>query len=102
MVKAFDFEDSGRTFTCKVEEPRGARTEAWWWFSVSGDANRYAPFQARSGDTKESVRARIAEYYTQLLFRRSQPAQPRQHWARRSKETTAPAVPEAAGPETSG
>ena len=48
MLKAFDFEDNGRTFSCRVEGPSGARTELWWWFRVSGDANRYAPFQMKS------------------------------------------------------
>jgi len=87
MLKALDFEDNGRTFNCRVEGPSGARTEAWWWFRVSGDANRYAPFHAKSGDTQESVRTRIAAYYADLLFKRSQPAQPRQHWAHRNRNT---------------
>lgn len=89
MLKAFDFADNGRTFSCRVEAPAGARTESWWWFQVSGDANRYAPFQAKSSDTQESVRTRIATYYADLLFKRSQPAQPRQHWAHRNRNTAA-------------
>lgn len=92
MVRAFDFEENGRTFTCEVEGPRGSRTEAWWWFGVSGNANRYAPFHALPGDTQESVRTRIAAYYAELLYRRAQPAQPRQHWARRNKDAAAPAA----------
>ncbi|HEY7896680.1 MAG TPA: hypothetical protein VIC24_17375 [Gemmatimonadaceae bacterium] len=87
MLKPFDFQDNGRTFSCRTEGPVGSRTESWWWFQVSGDQNRYAPFQAKSGDTQESVRTRIAAYYADLLFKRSQPAQPRQHWAHRSKNT---------------
>ena len=85
MVQAFDFEEGGRTFNCVVEPPRGSRTEAWWWFGVSGDGHRYAPFQAAAGDTESNVRSRIVTYYEQLVFRRSQPVQPRQHWARRAK-----------------
>lgn len=101
MVRAFDFEEDGRTFTCEVEEPRGSRTDAWWWFGVSGDANRYASFHALPGDTKESVRARVVAYYAELLRRRAQPTPPRQHWARRSKENAAPAAaPEAGASET--
>ena len=102
MVGAFQFEDGGRTYTCRIEGPRGARTESWWWFGVSGDQQRYAPFQASSSDTQKDVRARIITYYSDLLFRRSQPAVPRHHWAQRGKGTTpaAPATP--ATPATPG
>jgi len=85
MLKAFDFETDGRTFSCRVEAPSSARTESWWWFCVTGDASRYAPFQAKTGDTQESVQTRIATFYADLLYKRSQPAQPRAHWAHRNK-----------------
>jgi len=94
MTQAFHFEDSGRTFSCGVEAPRGARTEAWWWFGVSGDAHRYAPFPALPGDTQDEVRQRIVAYYTDLLYRRAQPPVARQHWAHRAK-AAAPAAPAA-------
>ena len=45
MIGAFQFENEGRKYSCTVETPRGARTESWWWFSVTGDQQRYAPFQ---------------------------------------------------------
>ncbi|MDQ3698752.1 MAG: hypothetical protein M3373_12135 [Gemmatimonadota bacterium] len=87
MIAAFHFEEDGRKYSCRVEESRAARAEPWWWFGVSGDTHRYAPFHAAPGDTQDSVRARIVTYYTELLFRRSQPAQ---HWARRGKRPAAP------------
>lgn len=67
MKTTFAFEDSGRTYTCRVEEQRNDRPEAWWWFDVSGDNNRYAPFRASSGDSEASVRSRIVAYYEDRL-----------------------------------
>jgi hypothetical protein len=90
MSTAFEFEAGGRTYSCRLEEPRAARREAWWWFGVSGDAHRYAPFQATSGDTVESVQSLIVAFYANLLARRASPPAPRHHWwARRGKGTAA-------------
>ena len=85
MVASFQFEEDRRTFTCRVEERRSAKGEKWWWFGVSGDGHRYAPFQAASGDTEASVRTRILTYYSDLLARRAAPVVPRPHWANRAK-----------------
>ena len=85
MLKAFTFEDNGRTYNCRVEEPRGARTRTWWWFDVSEDGQRYAPFEASDEDTEGTVRERVIAYYDHLLVRRAEPPQQRQHWARRTK-----------------
>jgi hypothetical protein len=97
LVRAFEFEDNGLTFTCSVEKPRAGKTESWWWFGVAGDGNRYAPFQASAADTQESVRTRIVHYYTDRLARRAMPAVVRQHWASRGKgvvaTSTVPATP---------
>lgn len=102
MTKEFQFTDEGRTYTCRVEEPRGGRTEAWWWFGVSGDAHRYAPFQAVESDTEDDIRTRVKAYYQDLLVRRAMPAQPRSHWARRtpaaSPTTDGAAAPAADAP----
>jgi hypothetical protein len=83
MTQEFHFEDGGRTFRCSLERPNGSRTEAWWWFAVTGDQHRYAPFQAAADDTEATVRSRIAAYYSDLLERRAHPAPPRSHWSRR-------------------
>jgi hypothetical protein len=83
MIGAFDFEDGGRTYSCVVEDLSRGRNQLWWWFRVSGDGHRYAPFTAASEDTLESVRSRILEYYNNHLARRSAPALPRGSWGRR-------------------
>lgn len=93
MSAAFQFDDGGRTYSCRVEKPRSGRTEAWWWFTVSGDQQRYAPFRAEADDTEATVRRRVLAYYAELLERRGRPAEARSHWARRPK----PAAPAAGG-----
>jgi hypothetical protein len=73
MTKKFSFADGDRKYTCHIEGLAG-RPEAWWWFEVSGDTHRYAPFQAARGDTEASVRERIVAYYQNMLIRRAEPA----------------------------
>lgn len=85
MKDAFEFEESGLVYSCVAEARQRGDTERWWWFSVSRDQHRYAPFMAESGDTLDSVKSRIVQYYNDLLFRRAQPAEPRSHWAQRNK-----------------
>jgi hypothetical protein len=77
MQGAFAFEDGGRFYTCRVEGPHGGRPEAWWWFGVSDDASRYAPFRAAVGDTEVSVRARVIAYDA---HRRARHPWSAQHW----------------------
>lgn len=57
--------------------------ESWWWFEVSGDNNRYAPFRGSPDDSEESVKGAVTKFYTELLAARARPAEPRGHWARR-------------------
>lgn len=73
MNDRFDFTEDGRTFTCSAEARAGARDEMWWWFHVSGDRHRYAPFHAVAGDSQSAVRHRITAYYNDLLARRGLP-----------------------------
>lgn len=91
---AFDFMDGGRTYTCRVEAPRRGRAEAWWWFGVTGDDARYAPFQAVADDTPDSVRPRVVAYYEDRLARRGVPWQDRGDAAEgAAAEGAAPARP---------
>ena len=69
-LQSFDFTDGGRVYTCHVEAPRRGRADAWWWFTVTGDAARYAPFRADADDTEASVRPRVVAYYEERLARR--------------------------------
>lgn len=77
MVGAFTFEQGGRTYTCTAEEGKAAPAGTWWWFAVSHDQQRYAPFEAVAGETQHSVRSRIIAYYEHRLWARAQPAVPR-------------------------
>jgi hypothetical protein len=77
MIGAFEFEHGGRTYRCVREDRSGEPAGRWWWFSVSHDAQRYAPFEARSGDTQQSVRERIIAYYEHRVWLRAQPPEPR-------------------------
>lgn len=101
FVGTFEFEEGGRSYRCCVEGERTARNGAWWWFGVSGDAQRYAPFHSEPGDTKDSVRARIVAYYSDLLVRRATPTPPRHSQGRRPGQlataAVSPAVSEAVG-----
>ena len=92
MIRGFEFEEDGRTFVCKVEARRATPDDAWWWFDVSGDRQRYAPFQAAAADTQKAVKVKILAFYANLLEARARPAEPRSHWGRRPKVET-PAAP---------
>lgn len=97
MVGQIDFEVDGRVYACRLEPASGARKAAWWWFTVSGDTHRYAPFRAEKDDTPASVRDRVVAYYTNHLTRRAEPQSARSSWGRRP---SAPAKPDAPGTTT--
>lgn len=83
MTNAFQFQDGGRTYSCRVEESMATRTvpsTEWWWVDVSGDKSRYAPFRAAAGDTANSVRSRVVIYYETVLTSRASP--PQGWWSR--------------------
>jgi len=82
VIKSFTFEHSDKTFTCTVEERKTAPVGTWWWFTVSNDTMRYAPFEAVPSDTQASVLARIVAYYDRRLWARAQPVVPRQGFSR--------------------
>jgi hypothetical protein len=95
MIKAFEFTDDGRTYTCTVEELAGPVSESWWWFAVTGDQQRYAPFRAQKSDTQASVRKRVVEFYENRLFQLTQPTVRGAHWAKRKAPATTEAAPTA-------
>ena len=95
MIKGFDFEHDGKTFSCCVEAPLKSRPEKWWWFRVStDDRHRYAPFEASASDTRANVEKRILAYYASLLAARARPAAT--PW-RRTPIVPAPAIVETVG-----
>lgn len=83
MINALEFEEGGRTYTCRVEEVKRLGLGSWWWVSVSGDGHRYAPFRASADDTKASVAKRVVEYYEDHMTRRTTPTPPRSGWGRK-------------------
>ena len=93
MIKGFDFEHDNKTYHCTVEPPRTPDGQAWWWFNVSGDPNRYAPFHAAGSDTRDSVKTRIVEYYANHVARRLAPPVPRGRWQRPAAATPTPTTP---------
>jgi hypothetical protein len=72
-LEAFTFEEGGRTYKCTPEGRGSPPEDSRWWVIVSGDSQRYAPFETAAGDTRDSVRARIVEYYEHRLWVRAQP-----------------------------
>ncbi|MCC6241412.1 MAG: hypothetical protein IT353_01170 [Gemmatimonadaceae bacterium] len=95
ILNAFEFDDAGRHYSCTVQQRKGTNGGAWWWFSVSGDMQTYAPFQAVADDTHDSVQARVVEFYTSRLFQLAQPTQRGSHWSRRTPPAKpAPAIAE--------
>jgi hypothetical protein len=70
QLESFDFVNGGRTYTCRVEQMRRGAPDRWWWFAVTGDRARYAPFRADAGDAELAVRDRVVAYYEDLVARR--------------------------------
>ena len=80
MSDSFVFVADGRTFTCSIETSAATRGEAWWWFTVTGDGQRYAAFRPSEGEAHSSVQTRIAQYYADRLERIAAP--PVKRWSR--------------------
>lgn len=86
----FEFMDSGRKFYCSVEVPSRTGMTPWWWFRVdAGETTRYAPFEASSSDTRQSVQTRIIAYYEQLLAIRARPAYQKPAWKKPERPAAA-------------
>jgi hypothetical protein len=90
------FDDSGRTFTCESGSSPATPGVFWWWFTVSGESQRYAAFRVEPTDTAASVRPRILTYYAQMLADRERPRFVRPTWAQRKP------AGESGGPTSAG
>jgi len=68
----------------------------------SGDSNRYAPFEAAAGDTKESVRTRVLAHYAYVLATKARPLIQRPPWnkPRPAQAPDAAAIPTVEKPAT--
>jgi hypothetical protein len=85
MLGAFTFEEGGRTYTCAPEQRASTLEGTWWWFTVSNDSQRYAPFEAAASDTQRTVKARIVAWYEHRVWVRAQPPAPRERFGRPGK-----------------
>lgn len=77
-----EFEDNGRTLTCRSASSPATPGTSWWWLEVRGESQRYAAFRTESGDTPENLRPRIIAWYAQLLADRARPREIRPRWSR--------------------
>src|SRR5689334_24767539 len=68
-IEAFEFEHDGRTYICSPEARAGGKKEMWWWFRVSGDAQRYAPFEVVPTESRDAVAKRIVAWHAAMLER---------------------------------
>jgi hypothetical protein len=98
VIKEFEFVDAGRKFFCSVEVPKQAGMPPWWWFRLeTGESTRYAPFEAKPDDTRQSVQTRIVAYYEQLLAIQARPVHQRPVWKKPERSAqpgeTATAIP---------
>lgn len=73
MLQPFTFEADNCVFACQIEQGRSRLAQAWWWFTVSGESHRFAPFQPVTSDTVDNVQARVLSYYRELVARRALP-----------------------------
>jgi hypothetical protein len=90
MIGPFSFVHDSRTYNCYTERLDGEQSEMWWWFTVSHDGNRYAPFLALPRDTRASTQSRIVAYYANHLAHRQMTDQ--QHYRAGRRPVPAPAA----------
>jgi len=93
VIGGFTFEEGGRTYVCTPEKRTTPPLGTWWWFTVSSDSHRYAPFEASSSDTRQSIRERVVEFYERRLHARAQPAEPQQQFGRSGRPPKAAGQP---------
>jgi hypothetical protein len=90
------FENDGRTLTCRSASSPATPGTNWWWLEVTGENQRYAAFRTEPTDTPENLRPRIVAHYANLLAERERPRTFRQHWSGRPKAAV-PSQPPASG-----
>lgn len=91
MIKPFEFQADGHSFTCTLEDLHGAANDAWWWFEVAGDRQRYASFRAANADTRASVEERVRKFYADRLEAIARPRERGSQWGRRPVPVVKPA-----------
>jgi hypothetical protein len=87
-MEFMEFEHEGRKLICRSEASPATPGTNWWFYSVTGESQRYAGFRTQPGDTPENVRPRIVAAYAKVLADRARPQEFRPRWSR-----PAPAAP---------
>ena len=77
-----EFEENGRTLTCRSASSPATPGTSWWWLDVTGESQRYAAFRTEPGDTPENLRPRVLAWHAQLLVDRARPPEIRPRWGR--------------------
>lgn len=90
------FQDNGRTLTCRSASSPATPGTTWWWLEISGDANRYAAFGVDPSDTPENVRLRMLAWHAKMVFERERPREFRPGWGRRPGQQPAAGATSAA------
>jgi hypothetical protein len=86
------FDNDGRTLTCRSASSPATPGTTWWWLEVTGENQRYAAFRTEPTDTPENLRPRILAHYEHLLAERARPQVFRPRWSRPAP-AAAPAEP---------
>ena len=81
----FSFEMDDQIVSCQSVSVAAPTADVWWWFSVSGDPSRYAPFRRSEDDCQATVQTRIVRYYRAVMERNGYLRHPyvRPWWGRR-------------------
>jgi hypothetical protein len=82
VMDFLQFDDSGRTLTCRRGPSPATPGTNWWWLEVTGESQRYAAFRAEPSDNKDNLPPRIIAYYAQLLVDRARPREIRPQWSK--------------------
>ena len=82
------FENDGRTLTCRSGSSPATPGITWWWLEVTGETQRYAAFRTEASDTPDNLRPRMVAHYAHLLAERARPAMARPHWSRPATAAT--------------
>ena len=91
-----EFEDEGRTLTCRSGPSPATPGQNWWWLNVTGESQRYAAFRTEPTDTPENLPPRIRAYYAQLLADRARPREIRPRWSKPAPAAAPAEQPDAA------
>ena len=88
-----EFENGGRTLTCRSASSPGTPGTMWWWIDVTGESQRYATFRTSPSDRPENLKPRIVAAYQKVLDDRARPREVRPRWVK-------PAAPAVSSAET--